>query len=83
MALTLTNHPETLLTSQQAADFLNVSHSFLMKLIENEELSEHRVEGDRYIRFDELMAYKQNIDEERRKVLTELVREAQELEMGY
>jgi len=71
------------LTTQQAADILNVSRPFLIKLIEDDQIPYRKVGTHRRIRFEDLMVYKRNIDNKRRDVLADLVSEAQELNMGY
>jgi excisionase family DNA binding protein len=73
----------TELTTQQAADILNVSHSFLIGLIDDGKIPYHKVGTHHRIHFDKLMAYKQDMDYQRIQVLEELAREAQELDMGY
>jgi excisionase family DNA binding protein len=67
------------LTTQRAADVLNVSRPFLIKLLESGEIPFHCVGAHRRIRFEDLMAYRQRRTRARREVLAEMAREAQEL----
>lgn len=71
------------LTTVQAADLLNVSRPFLIKLLDNHVLPHRKVGKHRRLRMEDVMAYKANIDRERESVLDELAREAQESGMGY
>lgn len=71
------------LTTQQAADFLNVSRPFLVQLLEQKKLPFRLVGSHRRVRFEDVLRFKENIDTERRKVLDQLAGEAQEFKMGY
>ena len=71
------------LTTQDAANLLNVSRPFVVQLIKTKQLPAHKVGTHRRIRFADLMAYKTRIDSERTKALDALAAQAQELNMGY
>ncbi len=71
------------LTIRRAADVLGVSRLYLINLLEDNKIPYQGVGVHRRIRFDDLMAYKQEVNNARLLVLEELTREAQELNMGY
>jgi excisionase family DNA binding protein len=71
------------LTTVQAADVLNVSRPFLIKLLDENVLPHRKVGKHRRIRMEDVMAYKAAIDRERETVLDQLAREAQEQGMAY
>ncbi len=71
------------ISSHQAADLLNVSHPYLISLLEEKKIPFRQV-GQRYmIPLEAVLAYKRRDDEGRLNVLGELVAQAQELNMGY
>ena len=71
------------LTTVQAADVLNVSRPFLIKLLDQKAIPHRKVGKHRRIRMEDVMAYKHAIDREREQVLDQLTREAQAHDMGY
>jgi excisionase family DNA binding protein len=69
------------LTTQQAADILNVSRPFLIRQLEAGEIPFRKVGTHRRILFEALMAYKRQRSEERRRFFKESLREAIDLGM--
>ena len=70
-------------TTQEAADFLNVSQPFLIQLLEKEKIPFRKVGRHRRIMFEELMKYKERSKERSHKIREKLTEEAQDLGIGY
>ena len=71
------------LTTQQAADILNVSRPFLIEQLEKGVIPYRKVGTHRRVMFEDLMEYKQTMDHNRLKALEELSVIDQELGLGY
>lgn len=74
---------ETLLTTQEAADTLNVSRPFFVKLLEDRSIPFHNTGKHRMVKYQDVMSYKNGIDALRRAALDEQAKQAQDLNMGY
>lgn len=71
------------LTTVKAAEVLNVSRPFLIKLLEEGVIPYRLVGKHRRIRMEDVMSYKARIDRDREATLDQLAAEAQQEGMGY
>jgi excisionase family DNA binding protein len=69
------------LTTQQAADLLNMSRQFLVQLLDQGRIPHHKTGKHRRIRFGDLMAFKEVRDRQRRESLRRLTRLNEEFGM--
>jgi excisionase family DNA binding protein len=71
------------LTTVQASAILNVSRPYFIKLLAEGAIPYRKVGKHRRILMEDVMTYKNRIDQEREAVLDQLVADAQENDMGY
>lgn len=75
------------LTTQEAADLLHVSRPHLIKLLDRGELAHHRTSEDpkshRRVLLKDVMAYRQQRQQTRRRLLGELTQSSQDIAGGY
>lgn len=69
------------LTTQEAADFLNVSRQYVVQLLDQGAIPHTKVGTHRRVRFGDLRAYKETRDQQRRSGLDRLARLSNELGM--
>ena len=71
------------LTTQEAANILNVSRPHMVKLLEAGHLPHHKTGRHRRVLFADLMDYKKKRDEESTTAMQDLASQAQEFDLGY
>jgi excisionase family DNA binding protein len=67
------------LTTQQAADLLNVSRQYLVRLLEANQIPFSKVGKHRRLRIEDVLAFKSKRDQDRRAKLDELTRLSEDL----
>jgi len=70
---------QQMLTTQQAADLLNMSRPYLIKLIEKGDIPHSMVGRHRRLKAEDVFAYKTTRDKARSKAMDELVAESADL----
>jgi len=71
------------LTTQEAADFLNVSRPYLIRLLEEGKMQFRMVGTHRRVKFSDLTAYKKDFEAAQKAAFEELAAQSQEMKLGY
>jgi excisionase family DNA binding protein len=68
-------------TTQQAADYLNVSRPFLIQILNERKIKYRKVGSHRRVLFEDLVKYKEASYKESMQILDELTEEGQQLDL--
>ncbi len=71
------------LTTQQAAELLNVSRPYLVNLLESGEIAFRNVGRYRRVKYKDILQYQKKLEKKGKTAMDELVKQAQELNLGY
>ncbi len=71
------------LTTQEAANLLNVSRPFLSKLLDSGKIPHHKIGTHRRVKYTDLEDYRATFLKNRETAQKELATQAQALDMGY
>jgi len=71
------------ISTQQAADMLNISRPHLVKLLESGEIPFKKTGSHRRVLLQDIVAYEAQLQKEREKQLNFLANQAQDLKLGY
>lgn len=82
LTITLIPHDKEL-TTKEAADILNLSRPFLVKLLDRGDMPYHRVGTHRRLNVEDVLAYRELRAARRREKLRELTELSEHVEGGY
>jgi excisionase family DNA binding protein len=82
LTITLIPHDKEL-TTKEAADILNMSRPFLVRLLDRGEIPFHRVRTHRRLNVEDVLAYRELRAARRREQLRKLTELSEQLEGGY
>jgi excisionase family DNA binding protein len=71
------------ISTQEAAELLNVSRPYVVKLLDEGKIPFRKVGIYRRVKLKDVIAYRQAEQQRQEKILDELTKEAQDLNLGY